>query len=162
MIDLIQLAVAIGTIVMSVATFYLALSANRGLKESILVRKMAWTKRKVDYLHLLQQRIDGILNQVPEDTRITPKNSRMVLGTLDIERDKIDRAEIFFLLSESFLSNLEMKIQEYERHRNKTSKRKNDFDEMKRILQDLREIVAEELKLNKKEYKSITLNLSKL
>lgn len=94
--------------------------------------------------------------------RITPRNSRTVLGTLNIERDKIERAEVFFLLFENFLSDFEVENQRYEKYRNKTSKGRNDFSEMKRLLQILRELTTKELESNKKEYKSITLELNRL
>ncbi len=162
MIDPIQFAVAVGTLAMAATTLYLAYTTSRGLKESILVRKRAWTKKKIDYLHTLQLKIDRRIGDLPKDTRITLKISRREFPSLSIKQDKINKTEIFFLLSESFLSELEARSQKYEEICIKKQKKPEDFDELERLLHGLKEITMKELDSNMREYKSITSKLNKM
>lgn len=156
---------AIGTLIMAWRTHNLAQIASLQVMESVLLRKRGWEKEKIKYLHDLQDRIENRIGKLPNDSeiesRILPENRNKKYNSLDIERDRINKTELFFLLSETFLLELAAQSEKYDRIAPKKQKRKEDFVEMRESLNILKKIMAKELGLCEKELKSITLELNK-
>lgn len=74
---------------------------------------------------------------------------------ISISVTKTQKPEIFFLFSQSFLLELEELNQEYEKILEKKAKNSEDFNEMVRLLQNLKKIVERELESTERELKSV-------
>lgn len=180
MTDLTEIAVAVGTLLMAGGTFLMAWKTHSlaqiashqvresilARKESVLRRKRKWEKMKVDYLHTLLNKIKGRILELPKDEdiagRIPQKIRDQRFNSLGIEQDRINRTEVFSLLPETFLGELDKQSEKYEKIVPKERKQKDDFAEMKRSLNRLEEITAEELDSSKRELGSITQELKKM
>ena len=151
---------AVGTILMAWMTYKLARTAVRQVNESILVRKRSWAKQKIDYLNLLQRKIDSIMKKLKEkdNKRVLQQN----FNSLGIEQDKINRTEVFSLFSEEFQEELDKQNEIFEKIRMKKLKKSNDLDMMETSLDNIKEITTTELDSSWKELKSATSELTKM